>query len=120
MSGERHLTMGLIFYPRGGSAQVARYLSRALEPLGWEVSLACGSLGAEGRTTHVATFFVGLPVKATDYTPAVAAHAAGRDPMAEPIPIHPSFEDVGDVPDRVFAAVSPSQGWKPVFSPSLY
>ncbi len=102
--------MGLIFYPRGGSAQVARYLSRALEGAGWEVSLACGSLGAAGTQTHAATFFDGLSVTAADYGPAISARAAGRDPLEEPVPMHPSFEDGGGTADRVFAAVSPRIG----------
>ncbi len=102
--------MGLIFYPRGGSAQVARYLSRALDGAGWEVSLACGSLGAPGTSTHAATFFDGLMVTAADYDPAIGARAAGRDPLEEPVPMHPSFEDGGDTADRVFAAVSPQIG----------
>jgi hypothetical protein len=39
--------MGLFFYPRGGSARVAGYLSRALGQEGWPVTLARGSLGAK-------------------------------------------------------------------------
>ena len=102
--------MGLIFYPRGGSAQVARYLSRALDGQGWDVSLACGSLGDVGTPTNADTFFDGLSVTAADYGPALAAYAAGRDPLEEPVPMHPSFEDGGDTADRVFAAVSPRIG----------
>jgi glycosyltransferase involved in cell wall biosynthesis len=107
---KQQVAMGLIFYPRGGSAQVARYLSRALDGAGWEVSLACGSLGAPGTPTHAATFFDGLRVTAADYGPAIDAFAAGRDPLEEPVPMHPSFEDGGDTADRVFAAVSPRIG----------
>ena len=33
------ILMSLVFYPRGGSAQVARYLSRALIDQGHEVRL---------------------------------------------------------------------------------
>ena len=65
--------MGLMFYPRGGSAQVARYLCRALVESGWEVVLAAGSLGSPGEQTHAGTFFEGLHVEAADYTPALAA-----------------------------------------------
>ena len=107
---KRQVAMGLIFYPRGGSAQVARDLSRALDDAGWEVSLACGSLGAAGTPTHAATFFDGLSVTAADYDPAIGARAAGRDPLEEPVPMHPSFEDGADTADRVFAAVSPRIG----------
>ena len=102
--------MGLMFYPRGGSAQVTRYLSHALENAGWSVSLVAGSLGEPGERTNAETFFRGMPLTAVDYGPAVAAWHAGRDPIAEPVPLHPSYEDRVDAPDRVFAAVSPELG----------
>ena len=40
--------MALMFFPRGGSSQVVRYLARSLPASGWEVTLACGSLGGRG------------------------------------------------------------------------
>lgn len=43
-----------------------------------------------------------------DYSPAYAAHSRGEDAVAQPWPFHPSYEDRGDVPDRIFANVSPS------------
>jgi len=106
----RRVTMGLLFYPRGGSAQVVRYLAKALEGAGWTTSLACGSLGEPGERTHAESFFAGLEVHAANYRPAVAAYEEGRDPIAEPIPMHPSFEDRPDVPDRIFGAVEPRLG----------
>ncbi len=118
----RRVTMGLLFYPRGGSAQVVRYLARALESTGWSTSLACGSLGEPGERTHAASFFAGLEVHAADYRPAVAAYEQGRDPIAEPVPMHPSFEDRPNVPDRLFGAVEPRLGehlataWEPLLS----
>jgi len=102
--------MGLFFYPRGGSAQVARYLSRALAQIGWSVPLVAGSLGPRGERTNAETFFEGLDVHPVPYDAAVAAHAEGRDPIAEPLPMHPSFEDRPGVPDRVFASVPPALG----------
>jgi D-inositol-3-phosphate glycosyltransferase len=102
--------MGVLFYPRGGSAQVVRYLSAALEREDWHVSLLCGSLGAPGERTHAETFFRGMDLHAVDYNAAFDAYQAGRDPLAEPVPFHPSFEPQPDVPDRVFAAVSPEIG----------
>jgi glycosyltransferase involved in cell wall biosynthesis len=114
--------MGLLFYPRGGSAQVVRYLAKALEPTGWSTSLACGSLGDPGDRTHAESFFAGLEVHATDYRPALAAYEEGRDPLAEPVPMHPSFEDRPDVPDRIFGAVEPRLGehlalaWEPLLT----
>ena len=44
----RRVVSGLFFFPRGGSAQVARALGRALAQTGWEVTLAAGSLGRRG------------------------------------------------------------------------
>ena len=51
-----------------------------------------------------------MDVTVADYGPAVAAFEAGRDPVAEPFGMHPSFEDRPGVPDRLFAAVSPELG----------
>jgi glycosyltransferase involved in cell wall biosynthesis len=101
--------MGLMFYPRGGSAQVARYLSRALVESGWEVVLAAGSLGTPGQQTHSATFFDGLHVEAADYTPALERFGRGEDQLAGPVPFHGSFEDREAAPDPVFAALDAEQ-----------
>ena len=54
--------MALLFYPRGGSAQVARYLAAALDRKGWPVRLFTGSLGEPGTVANAATFFAGLDV----------------------------------------------------------
>jgi glycosyltransferase involved in cell wall biosynthesis len=93
--------MGLLFYPRGGSAQVARYLARFLPAAGWEARIATGSLGAPGEPTHAPTFFSGTDVHAVDYTAARDA----PDPLAADPPFHPSYEDRPGAPDRMFAAV---------------
>jgi glycosyltransferase involved in cell wall biosynthesis len=93
--------MGLIFFPRGGSAQVARYLARSLPEAGWEVSIACGSLGAPGQESHAGTFYSGLDVHPLDYTDAAGA----PDPLAAAPPFQPSYEDRAGAPDRVFADV---------------
>ncbi len=102
--------MGLLFYPRGGSAQVIRYLAAALQNSDWSTELACGSLGERGDTTHAESFFTGIDVHALDYGPAVEAFGRGEDPVAHDPPMPPSFEDRPNVPDRVFAAVSPELG----------
>ena len=93
--------MGLIFFPRGGSAQVARYLARSLPESGWDVTLACGSLGEPGAESNAATFYAGLDVHALDYTAASRAD----DPLAADPPFQPSFEDRPGAPDRVYARV---------------
>ena len=83
---DRRVAMGLLFYPRGGSAQVALYLAFALRRAGWTTELLCGSLGSAGQRTHAATFFDGISVRAADYDPALAAFERGEDPIALPCP----------------------------------
>jgi hypothetical protein len=92
--------MGLFYFPRGGSAQVARALTAALPGSGWQVSLASGSLGASGEPTHAAGFYAS-EVAAVDYTSARAL----ADPLAAAVPFQPSYEDRLGSPDRVFAMV---------------
>ena len=84
----------MFFFPRGGSAQVARALSRSLARLGWKVTLAAGSLGQAGEQTHAPTFFSGVELVTVDYSPGVGG-----------VPFQPSYEDRPDAPDRVFATV---------------
>ena len=97
--------MGLLFFPRGGSAQVVRYLSTALGQAGWSVELVTGSLGGPGEETHAPTFFAGTPVQHLDYSDAVRAFDAGGSALSAPVPMHPSYEDREDAPDVVFSAV---------------
>ena len=101
----RRVVMTLAFYPRGGSAQVVRYLGRAIETLGHSLTVCCGSLGPPGSATHGKTFFGGLDIQALDFTEAATWFEQGRDSMAAPVPFHPSFEDRPGVPDRVFASL---------------
>src|SRR6476620_3593380 len=102
--------MGLLFYPRGGSALVTAYLSRALDAHDWHVTLACGSLGPEGALGNAATFFAGIYTVPAVYDDAVARWERGEDPMDAPFPMHPSYEERAGVPDRSFPRVSPAQG----------
>jgi len=99
--------MGLLFFPRGGSAQVTRYLAGALQRAGWTVSLAAGSLGRPGDGTYAPRFFGDIPLHQLDYTPADSAARAGGDPLAQPVPMHPSYEDRPGAPDVVLASVDP-------------
>jgi hypothetical protein len=55
----KQIVMALSVYPRGGSAQVVRYLSRRLAR-SFETRLYTGSLGAPGDLTHAGTFFAGM------------------------------------------------------------
>jgi glycosyltransferase involved in cell wall biosynthesis len=98
----------LSFFPRGGSAQVVRYLAAAQRELGRRPCIVTGSLGQPGEPGHAGTFFAGLPVVAADFGPAVDARRRGQDPMRQPVPMHPSYEDRPGAPDRVFAALSPA------------
>jgi glycosyltransferase involved in cell wall biosynthesis len=97
--------MGLLFFPRGGSAQVARYLSTALADAHWSVELVTGSLGDPGEFTHAPTFFAGTPLQHLDYSDAVRVFTAGGSAISARVPMHPSYEDREDAPDVVFAAV---------------
>ena len=79
----------LMFFPRGGSAHVARALARQLPASGWDVTIVSGSRhGADARS-----FYRGLDTVAVDFD-------AGDAPM------QPSYEDRADAPDKVFARVS--------------
>jgi glycosyltransferase involved in cell wall biosynthesis len=91
--------MGLMFFPRGGSAQVTRALAHNLPAHGWEVTLVSGSLPGKGDAKR---FFDGLDVRPVDYSAAIEAD----EPLKANPPMHPSYEDRPGAPDRIFAAVS--------------
>src|SRR5215472_5804285 len=93
--------MGLLFYPRGGSAQVTRALARALPAQGWEVTVVSSSLQLPGHPGDARAFFAGLNIRPLDCTAALAS----ADPLCADAPLHPSYEDRPGAPDRVFAAV---------------
>jgi glycosyltransferase involved in cell wall biosynthesis len=83
------IVSALMFFPRGGSAHVARALARELPAHGCDVTIVSGSLPGHGDAER---FYDGLDVHAVDF-------ARGDAPM------HPSYEDRSDAPDRVFAAL---------------
>ncbi|MEU0896792.1 glycosyltransferase family 4 protein [Streptomyces massasporeus] len=99
---------GILFYPRGGSSLVVHYLTEHLRAAGRPARVFAGTLGRPGDYSHAESFYDPEHLVVADYNPAAAAHAAGRDPLEEPVPMHPSYEDRGDVPDRLFSAVSPT------------
>lgn len=88
----------LFFFPRGGSAQVARAFAGALPAAGWQTTLVAGSLGCQGEETNAGSFFSGLEVHAVDYTPALEL----PDPLAALLPFQASYEERPGAPDRVF------------------
>jgi glycosyltransferase involved in cell wall biosynthesis len=101
MGNGRRALMALMFFPRGGSAQVARYVAAALPEAGWEARILSGSLGERGEASNAETFYAGLDARALDYTGAVES----ADPLMSNPPFHGSFEDRPGQPDRVFAKV---------------
>ncbi len=98
------------FFPRGGSAQVIRYLGHEFTARGAANRIICGTLGAAGQLSHARTFYSGLDVAAMDYTPAAGAYTGGCTGMdGQQAPFHPSYEDRGPAaPDRMFTAVAPA------------
>ncbi|HEX6659806.1 MAG TPA: glycosyltransferase family 4 protein [Ilumatobacter sp.] len=94
--------MGFYFFPRGGGAQVARYLCRALAGGPWDPILFAGSLGSASEFSNAGRFFGGVRCQSLDYTPAADRWAAGEDPMSAAVPMHASYEDKPGVPDRIF------------------
>jgi glycosyltransferase involved in cell wall biosynthesis len=80
-----------MFFPRGGSAHVARALARELPAHGCEVTIVSGSRSNRG-VGNAERFYEGLDVHAVDFSRGDA-------------PMHPSYEDRPDAPDRVFAAL---------------
>jgi glycosyltransferase involved in cell wall biosynthesis len=79
----------LMFFPRGGSAHVARALAAALPEHGWDVTLVAGSRSGHGDAR---AFYAGRDLFPVDFD-------AGDAPM------HPSYEDRPGAPDPVFASV---------------
>jgi glycosyltransferase involved in cell wall biosynthesis len=94
--------MGLAFFPRGGSAHVARNLATALGATGWDVTILSGSVTRPGEPGDARAFYTGLDVRPQDFTRALDA----PDPLRADPPMHPSYEDRPGAPDRVFASLS--------------
>jgi glycosyltransferase involved in cell wall biosynthesis len=97
--------MGLAFFPRGGSAHVARSLASALGHAGWDVTILSGSLARPGEPGNAREFYAGLDVRPQDFTRALEA----ADPMRADPPMHPSYEDRAGAPDRVFASLDDAE-----------
>jgi glycosyltransferase involved in cell wall biosynthesis len=93
--------MGLMFFPRGGSAHVARNLAMALPAAGWQATVLSGSLSRPDLPGDARAFYGDLDLHAVDFTRALEA----PDPLLADPPFHPSFEDRPGAPDRVFASL---------------
>ena len=116
-----HVITALYFYPRGGSAQVVRYLASRLAK-SFSTRVYTGSLGEVGDLTHAGSFFAGMDPIALDYTTADLEWRNGGDPLRAHPPIHGSFEDRPGVPDTFMAKLSPElaerqvSAWRRLFS----
>ncbi|MEW1701118.1 glycosyltransferase [Streptomyces sp. NPDC091278] len=96
------------FWPRGGSAQVVRYLHHELEARGIATRVHAGSRGKPGDPSHAPTFYTGLDLRSYDHNAAHTAFLAGKNPQAGDRPHHPSYEDRGHCPDPLYSAVPPA------------
>ena len=104
MPRRRRLLSALQFFPRGGSSHVARALALELPSNGWDVTVVSGSRTDLDAFGDAARFYAGLDVQPVSFDEALAS----RDPLDPPpgaAPMHPSYEDRPDAPDRVFAAL---------------
>ena len=102
----KSVAMALYFYPRGGSAQVVRYLAGHLKK-SVNIKIFSGSLGEAGAPTHAGTFFADLDPTVLDYSAADREWRNGGDPLRTDPPMHGSFEDRPGVPDTFLANLSP-------------
>ena len=102
-SQRRRAVMGLAFFPRGGSAHVARNLARdaAAQRLGRDGRLRarCTLPGRAGRRARV------LPRARRAPASTSRARSQAADPLLADPPMHPSYEDRPGAPDRVFASL---------------
>lgn len=98
----------ILFFPRGGSGHLARGLVAGLRDLGCEVTLVAGSrsdLSGHGDARR----FYG-DVRAVDFDAALSSDdPLGYEAPAGSAPMHPSYEERADAPDRVFAALDDTQ-----------
>jgi glycosyltransferase involved in cell wall biosynthesis len=100
----RRVLSASMFFPRGGSAHVLRSLATRLPDEGWDVTVVSGSRRDCGGHGDASRFYKGLDVHEVDFSAALAAPDPLDPPDSAP-PMHPSFEDRRDAPDRVFAAL---------------
>jgi glycosyltransferase involved in cell wall biosynthesis len=101
--------MATLFFPRGGSAQVARALALALAACDWDVTLVCSSLAAspiEPGPGDARQFYGELPARGIELHPVdCTAALCAPDPLRATPPLPPSYEDRAGAPERVFACL---------------
>jgi glycosyltransferase involved in cell wall biosynthesis len=94
--------MGLYFFPRGGSAHVARNLATALPAAGWNATVLSGSVRPDGDARE---FYAGLDLHTVDMTAALDS----PDPMRADPPLHASYEQRPSAADRWMASLSDAE-----------
>ena len=100
------MVSGTLFFPRGGSAFVARALARGLSGAGAEVTVLAGSRHDLDGLGDARRFYAGLDLCEVDFTPALDSPDPTRfDGPDGTAPLQPSFEDRPGAPDRIFAAL---------------
>lgn len=100
------LVMGVYFYPRGGSAHVARALAREFEGDGLEVTVLSGSREDLGEHALASSFYAGLDLRAVDFTPALrSAEPLRFEAGPGTAPMHASYEDRPGAEDPVLASL---------------
>ncbi len=105
MALNRRVVSAILFSPRGGSSHAARALSMGLADDGWASSLVAGSRRDCGPEQDATSFYAGISdLNVVDFTTALMSH----DPMSPGLglaPMHPSYEDRAEAPDRIFASL---------------
>jgi glycosyltransferase involved in cell wall biosynthesis len=99
------LLSGVMFSPRGGSAHVTRALLSQIALRGWSVRLLAGSRSDLGGDADARLFYDGIDLLPIDFSRALAEPDPVNPVDREIFPMHPSFEQRPDAPDRVFASL---------------
>jgi glycosyltransferase involved in cell wall biosynthesis len=100
------LSMGIYFYPRGGSAHVCRATAREFEQNDFEVTVLSGSRSDLGEHALASSFYSGLDLRTVDFTPALESSEPLR--FSGPpgtAPMHGSYEDRPGAEDPVLASL---------------
>jgi glycosyltransferase involved in cell wall biosynthesis len=92
----------ILFSPRGGSAYVLQAIAEGLRTQGCSVTLVAGSRADLGPHGDARSFYGGVHAVSFDLALASGAPLRFEGPPGS-APLHPSFEERPDAPDRVFA-----------------
>ena len=95
--------MGLMFFPRGGSAHVARNLAHGAARTRAGTSTIALRLALAARAARRRARVLPRPRRAPGRLD--APRSTAPDPLLADPPLHPSYEDRPGAPDRVFASL---------------